>query len=37
MDEVSGAVVAVALVLSAVFIPTAFIAASRGNSTGSSH
>ena len=30
MDEVSGAVVAVALVLGAVFIPTAFIAGISG-------
>ena len=37
MDEVSGAVVAIAVVLTAVFVPTAFDQrASPGNSTGSS-
>ncbi len=36
MDEVSSAVVAVGLVLSAVFVPTAFISGLRGNSIASS-
>ncbi len=36
MDEVSGAVVAVALVLCAVFIPTAFMSGITGSSSGNS-
>jgi hydrophobic/amphiphilic exporter-1 (mainly G- bacteria), HAE1 family len=36
MDELSGPVVGIALVLSAVFVPTAFTPASRGGSTSNS-